>query len=151
VEIVYDVAEDGIVDIYDIPENDPFFGKLGTGRFDALSTLENTPFAAALAALSPATGRMVSVGPNPARIGELARIALATQDTGAAPAGARASVFDLLGRRVRALSRGDASGAFVWDGRDDRGTAAPPGVYFVRVEDGSGRSRSTARMVRIRN
>jgi hypothetical protein len=51
---------------------------------------------------------------------------------------ARLDVFDAAGRRVRAL----AWGAFdpgiyrvTWDGRDERGVPAPPGVYVVRLDD----------------
>jgi hypothetical protein len=49
------------------------------------------------------------------------------------------SVFDAAGRRVRVLTRGNhAAGrhALAWDGRDERGTRARAGVYFVRATDG---------------
>jgi subtilisin family serine protease len=56
---------------------------------------------------------------------------------GVAQAGeVRLEVFNVVGRRVRTLSRGSlpAGGhAVAWDGSDDSGRAVPPGVYFVRL------------------
>lgn len=48
-------------------------------------------------------------------------------------------VYDLLGRRVAVLARGPmAAGAYTrqWDGRDDNGKNAGPGVYFLRLKVG---------------
>ncbi len=46
-------------------------------------------------------------------------------------------VFDLSGRRVRAMERITESAAgrrtMAWDGRDDAGDAVPVGLYFVRL------------------
>jgi hypothetical protein len=59
-------------------------------------------------------------------------------------------VFDMGGRRVRRLARGWlAAGEHApkWNGRDDRGAAAPSGVYFVRLRAGG--SAVTRRLVRI--
>jgi triacylglycerol esterase/lipase EstA (alpha/beta hydrolase family) len=53
----------------------------------------------------------------------------------------RLGLYDLGGRTVRALmcgERGAGCGTVAWDGRDDRGAPAPPGVYFARLETGSG-------------
>ena len=38
-------------------------------------------------------------------------------------------------------------GTFTWDGRDDHGTLAPAGLYFVRIAQGA--SAATARLVRL--
>ena len=46
-------------------------------------------------------------------------------------------VHDLLGRPVRTLTEGQrlaTDAAFVWDGRDERGEPAPPGLYVVMAE-----------------
>ncbi len=46
-------------------------------------------------------------------------------------------VHDLLGRPLRTLVEGQrfaSEGAFVWDGRDDRGAPVPPGIYVIRAE-----------------
>lgn len=53
-----------------------------------------------------------------------------------------ADVYDLLGRRVRALERGLALPAgdhqVRWDGRDALGERVRPGVYVVRLRSGAG-------------
>jgi hypothetical protein len=48
---------------------------------------------------------------------------------------ARVTIYDVAGRRVRALWEGtvDVSRALAWDGRDDHGDAVSSGIYFVRV------------------
>ncbi len=48
-----------------------------------------------------------------------------------------ASVYDLLGRRVRSLQNGkQPAGAHVllWDGKDDRGAARPNGIYLLSMK-----------------
>ena len=59
-------------------------------------------------------------------------------------------VHDLLGRSLRTLVEGQrfaSEGAFVWDGRDDRGAPVPPGLYVIRAEalpDGGERARASS-------
>lgn len=46
------------------------------------------------------------------------------------------AIFDLAGRRVRALFSGEEGSGIhprEWDGRDDAGGLVPPGMYLVRV------------------
>jgi beta-lactamase superfamily II metal-dependent hydrolase len=52
---------------------------------------------------------------------------------------AAARIFDVRGRLVAAYpaAGGDGVGAFFWNGTSLDGSAAPPGVYFVRVAGGS--------------
>jgi hypothetical protein len=45
----------------------------------------------------------------------------------------RLEVFDVTGRRVRDLGPFVGARAVAWDGRDDRGAAVGPGVYFARL------------------
>jgi hypothetical protein len=48
-------------------------------------------------------------------------------------------IYNVLGQRIRTLHSGDLSAgehSRVWDGRDDVGAEAPPGIYFVRVTQG---------------
>lgn len=48
-------------------------------------------------------------------------------------------IFNVLGQRIRTLHTGDLSAgehSRVWDGRDDLGAEAPPGIYFVRITQG---------------
>jgi hypothetical protein len=52
---------------------------------------------------------------------------------------ARLAVFDAAGRRVRTLLDGPLPAGpqrARWDGRDDAGTPAPAGLYFIRLEHG---------------
>jgi hypothetical protein len=52
----------------------------------------------------------------------------------------RLNIYDVTGRRVRALMNGirQASGRYPvsWDGRDDHGRAVAPGIYLYRLEAG---------------
>ncbi len=55
----------------------------------------------------------------------------------ARPATARLLVFDVQGRTIRRLVDGARPAGwqtFLWDGRDDRGTLQPSGIYFYRLE-----------------
>ena len=75
-------------------------------------------------------------GPNPATVSRLA-FAVPT------PGRVTLRLFDARGRLVRTLVDQDAAaGSFTatWDGRDDRGEQAAPGVYFARYTAGSLRS-----------
>jgi outer membrane protein assembly factor BamB len=78
-----------------------------------------------------ATDLNLSVGPNPFRA--TTSIRWITH----APGPTQVSIFDALGRRVRALviSRSPLATrhCVVWDGRDDRGNVTRPGAYFCRV------------------
>jgi hypothetical protein len=60
----------------------------------------------------------------------------------------RIEVFDMLGRRVRRVASGTASGArerLTWDGTTDDGRRAMRGVYAVRLKSGS--QKVVARLV----
>lgn len=80
----------------------------------------------------PATGLRLAAAPNPFN----PRTTL-WLDGGASPAGPLAlDVFDLRGRRVRALWRGEAGPGrreIAWDGADDDGRALPGGTYVARL------------------
>src|SRR6058998_2876037 len=66
----------------------------------------------------------VRIAPNPFRA--TARIT--------APAPGRVEIVDVAGRRVRSATLTPGAAAFEWDGRDGRGRAVRPGLYFVRYE-----------------
>ena len=71
--------------------------------------------------------------PNPSSNGTMVRFILPVEGR------LRADIFDIAGRRVRSLFRGHASAgaqALHWDGRDERGNDAAPGIYFVRLRHG---------------
>ena len=62
------------------------------------------------------------------------------------------ALYDVAGRRVRQLFRGAAAAgetALEWDGRDDLGRPAGPGLYFARLE-GAREGSSTATVLRLR-
>jgi len=60
-------------------------------------------------------------------------------------------VTDLAGRRIATLPaarRSDQTCGLVWDGRDDRGSPAAPGVYMLRL--GEGRRAPAAKLTLLR-
>lgn len=64
---------------------------------------------------------------------------------------ARIDIFDLQGRRVRALRGGEAPagrGSVTWDGRTDAGLPAASGLYFVRLDTGRATFSRSIRLVR---
>lgn len=82
--------------------------------------------------------RLAAPAPSPARAGEPTRIAF-TLPAGAAAA-VRLEILDVRGRLVRRLLDGPlppGPHARAWDGRDEAGREAPPGVYGVRLVAGT--------------
>ncbi len=103
----------------------------------ALGFLFPAAVSAAPAPPAAAAPRLLPAAPNPFN----PRTVLAFK----LPAGgqARLDIYDLAGRRVRALVRGALPAgphAAAWDGRDDRGRAAPAGVYVVELRAGAARA-----------
>jgi len=63
----------------------------------------------------------------------------------------RLRVYDVAGRLVRTLVDGQVAageGVKIWDGRDDAGTPSADGVYFYRLETGTG--ALTRKMILLR-
>jgi serine protease len=143
-QLYYRVGE-GVVDIYSIPENQIYMGKLGTGRFDALQMLLTAPAATGVTPVpGPGMGVGLRVVPNPAPAGS--RVDL-VWSAGSWPGPVRLFVHDASGRRVR---RCDVNGTdrLILDADDDTGRPLPSGTYFIRVV-GSG-AQGTARVVIVR-
>jgi hypothetical protein len=64
-----------------------------------------------------------------------------------------ALVFDVAGRLVRSLARGEAPASgrvmtWSWDGRDEAGASVPAGIYFYQLRDAAGTLRQ--KVVRLR-
>lgn len=58
-------------------------------------------------------------------------------------------IFDAAGRRVRRITYPARVTALSWDGRDDDGRSAAPGVYWVRQHSASGNSPLARKVVLI--
>jgi hypothetical protein len=94
--------------------------------------------------LGPAGVLLKPSRPNPFRLGEGTSISFRV------PEGVGSSVsleiFDVAGRRVRTLYEGRVAEGEIqtvhWNGVDDAGVDAAPGVYFYRLRTGSGPVRS---------
>ncbi len=118
-----------------------FWGKIDDVRIynRALSAAEIGQLANQTTAVPITPGvRGVALGaptPNPARGASAVEFAL----SGAGPVDL--TVCDALGRRVRTLASGPmpaGSHSARWDGRDEAGRAAPPGLYFWCLRTPSG-------------
>lgn len=111
----------------------------------AVLTVE-TPDPTAVGPSVAVTGlRLEPSAPNPFRGETTLRFSL--------PAGERVEicVYDVRGRRVRALLNSRSSGdrsSVSWDGKDDAGQAMASGVYFCKLRAESG--EATQRMVLLR-
>lgn len=144
-----------------IVRGDGYFGNqvlppAGTGTANlgvppfSFAAVPGPQFATVSTALSvPADRPLARAGaiaaPNPFRGGTTLRFTLASA------ARVRIDVLDVGGRRVRALGARllDAGPQSVaWDGRDDAGREAGPGLYFVRVERPGG--ATVTRIARLR-
>ena len=95
---------------------------------------------------SEVAGLTLRVFPNPTR-----QFARAFYEGPDASAGAF-SIYDVSGRLVKSVQpsvESPTSGTLTWDGRDSRGSAVGPGIYFLRGSVPSGES-ATARIVLTR-
>lgn len=103
----------------------------------------NAPSGVAEGAPPPPAAVMRPNSPNPFGASTSLRFGLARAGA------ARVDLFDVQGRRVRALFDGalDAGDhALTWDGRDDRGAPVAAGVYLARLSAGG--ATSVTRVVR---
>lgn len=110
-----------VVYVDDIPENEPYRGKLGEGRVYLPTALRNL---AAVSGSDLSVERIQAV-PNPSS-GEMRLSAPLGEGS------ARAEIFDSAGRKVRALTLEGAEST-LWDGAGEDGGRVPPGVYYVRA------------------
>lgn len=129
-----------VTDIYSLPGNEAYLGRLGTGMIFlplALGADQTAvPGIPELAGLhldaypnpTPGTVRFSLPGGRSAAIGPLA-------------------VFDSAGRLVRRLDLG-ATGIGIWDGLDEAGRRLPAGAYFARLSTPAGVLRSKVVLMR---
>jgi hypothetical protein len=102
---------------------------------------------AELDVVAPGGALAVAVSPNPLRAG-----GVLTFRAGAGGA-IRVRLFDARGRLVRALTSGASAGGGAYaeipfDGRDEQGRSLPSGIYFYRVDSGTG--EAAGRLVVVR-
>ncbi len=144
---IYDQVYEGIEDIYSLPGNLPYLGRLGTGRFDALETLLTT--------IEPSdVSRDVDLlaalrlAPNPVPAGSQARISwnLPRAEDVSEPSELR--IYDAAGRLARALTAAPGTQSLVWDGCDTNGRLVEAGIYLIRLS--SARSVGEGRMILVR-
>ena len=110
--------------IYQLPGNQAYLDKLGTGRINALLAVENL-LTTSVSEIAGAPS--LRAAPNPSR-GSVWFL----RDSGTNGLGLSSRnpilVVDASGRRVRQLS-GDGNRVH-WDGRDDLGVPVPSGIYL---------------------
>lgn len=112
--------------------------------YDLTVDVSAAPVGAALAALPDRAG-FVSIHPNPFRPSTTLRFATRAAGT----VGLR--IYDVRGSLVRTLHSGTLAPGFHerdWNGRDEGGAAAAPGIYFARLVTEGG--AETRKLVRIR-
>jgi hypothetical protein len=143
----------------DAPPSDPYYHTTG----DTLGNLTQTfatdvvrtsiatvaelaiPDSAAAGIASGVVASAISVHPNP--FSSSTTISL-TPGAGAVTA---VSIFNVEGKLMRRLLPSTAGPGLrdaVWDGRDDRGSVVPPGIYFARLRTAS--EEASAKVVLLR-
>jgi serine protease AprX len=117
---------------------------LGWGIPNGLAALRWDPAVSGVVTPQPTFGLRM-LGPNPLHTGgPPLRLQLGLGAGNRHLAAARVRVIDTLGRELRTLWSGnlccDETIAITWDGRDQDGARARPGLYFVALEEGDHRS-----------
>ena len=100
---------------------------------------ESTAVTAAEARALPPAARLLPNYPNPFNSGTVIRFSLP------ASGAVELAIFDLVGQRVAALTRGvrqAGTHAVRWDGRDEAGRALASGVYLCRLRTGDAREET---------
>jgi len=129
-----------------IPIAEINYGPLAANNMVGTFTFSLTNVLGTPQELPGSEARLVVLGPNPLR--ETSRFQILV------PSGRLADlvVYGVGGQRVRELFRGETSGlarVVGWNGRDDRGTLVPAGMYFVALR-GDGLRPLTRSVVVVR-
>jgi subtilisin family serine protease len=129
----------GVQDIYQLPGNEPYIGKLGSGRVWLPGALATVVGVAGPSADAP--GLRGVAHPNPARG------PVVLDWYGPAAGGLnRVELFDVTGRQVRAYDA--VRLPLRWDGRTATGELVAPGVYHARITGVDGTAGVTIHVVR---
>jgi hypothetical protein len=105
----------------------------GNGRGDLRTSADGGGTTPPAGEPVPAVTRLVGIAPNPFQGATGIALEISTARN------VHVNVYNLQGALVRSLlSGGQAAGRLQvnWDGRNDAGQRATPGIYFVRVEAG---------------
>jgi len=108
-----------------------FFTRFAKAAVGTVATLAGPAWTVGVEPPAPAV--FIALGPNPTTRGAVLRLSLP------APAEVRLELFDLTGRRLRALGGGVQPAGVSeihWDGLDATGNVAPAGVVFYRATAG---------------
>jgi hypothetical protein len=108
-----------------------FFTRFAKAAAGTVATLAGPAWTVGVDPTAPAA--FVALGPNPTTRGAVLRLSLPV------PAEVRLELFDLTGRRLRALGGGVRPAGvseIPWDGLDAAGNVAPAGVVFYRASVG---------------
>ncbi len=135
----YHTAQDRVATL-----DQDYFTRFAKAAIGTVATLAG-PAGTAGVEPPPSPPASVTLGPNPTPRGAVLRFALP------APAEVRLELFDLTGRRLRALGgdvRPAGAGEIRWDGLDAAGNLAPAGVVFYRAH--AGERVLTGRLVVLR-
>lgn len=137
------VIRAGVTDVYEIEENAPYIGKLGSGRLDGLETwralqlVAETESSSVPGAGDPGASRSkarFTAAPSPLSPGSELRIVLQDHGTAADSALDPWSIVDPSGRVVGTVEprRIDAhTWTASWRGEDRQGAPLPAGHYFL--------------------
>lgn len=156
--IDYDAVSGKLIAMNSFPSPAPLYNiDPATGAFTTLTTVPNATAweglavvpvpAAPLLAVQPQVdveASQLAISPNPSSDDAAIQFRLTVGEE------VEAAVYDVTGRKVRSIARGQYSAGrhtLTWDGRDSDGRQVPSGVYFVRLDRGN---RSlVARTVRV--
>jgi len=127
---------------YSLDAASPCLSLHACGRIGALGEGCDTYTGVAAGEIVPARALGIFVSPNPAAGRASVRWSL--------PSGGPASVsiYDVRGRVVRSFAANGREGTLPWDGADDAGRDAPPGIYFLRISGSAG--AATERLILVR-
>jgi len=122
----------GVQGIYEIPGNEPYLGKLGSGRVWLPGALAGV---VSVASPSAPVAPGAVARPNPAR-------GPVVVDWPGTRSVSRVELFDVAGRRVRTYDAVELP--LRWDGRSTSGQPVAPGIYHARLTDVDGRVSGVA-------